>query len=279
MKHSRLDGSHRRIGNRRNFLERVTQVVGKLQGEPLFERQLPQSLHHPILGLRFTGGIDTRLRQRLSVRRKSEILLLPQRLQRGAIGDADDPGGHLRGVPEILRVLPDDHEGVVDDLLDILVAGGEPGQEPGKTPVIAEIKLLERATVARRDGGQQRAVLFLERVHYQGRHGAKRIQFVGLVKRECRKRRGKLPRNAGSALRSIGRERPHYKTTPWRRRSYRHKTGRPIAAPGRNSPPGSNRCIRQRQGRPNKSSPRRRLLPPDGCAAIADSSRSTWPSL
>jgi len=60
---------------------------------------------------------------------------------------------------EIAGALPDDHERVVDDLLDVLIARGESRQETCQAAVIAEIQLLQGTPIPGRYGAQQVAVV------------------------------------------------------------------------------------------------------------------------
>src|SRR3977135_4447492 len=54
----------------------------------------------------------------------------PERISRSSVGDAEYPGGRLRLATEVSRLLPDDPEGVVDDLFRYVITPGQARQEP-----------------------------------------------------------------------------------------------------------------------------------------------------
>jgi hypothetical protein len=60
-------------------------------------------------------------------------------------------------------MLPDDPEGVVDDLLGELVPGREPHEKARQPPVIKQVELLHRGAVAAGDPDQQGAFALLAR--------------------------------------------------------------------------------------------------------------------
>src|ERR1700734_451041 len=148
----------------------MTHVIREFESQPFFGRQLTQAMLQPILNFSLESGIDGLFWIIVQALRGAVILLPPPRLQRRPVGDADDPGGDLRGVAKILGALPDDHERIVDDLFDILIARRESRQETRETPVIAEVQLFQCLATSRRDGEQQIIVMLLSRIFGQYCH-------------------------------------------------------------------------------------------------------------
>ena len=70
-----------------------------------------------------------------------------QRLQRLAIGDAEDPGRHARVAVEAVGLLPDDHHRVVQYLLDEVGTPGDAEQEAHQAAVVGAIERLEGAPI------------------------------------------------------------------------------------------------------------------------------------
>jgi hypothetical protein len=154
-------GSDRALGNRCDFLQRMSHVISELQGQTLLHGQLIQAVLQPILNLGVACGIDGLLGQVVQAARRGMVLLPAQGFESGAIGDPDDPSGNLRCVPEVLGALPDDHESIVDDLLDIFVARRDSRQKTREAPMVAKIQFLQRPSASRRDRRQKFSVVLL----------------------------------------------------------------------------------------------------------------------
>src|ERR1700734_3153297 len=148
----------------------MTHVIREFESQPLFGRQLTQAMLQPILNFSLESGIDGLFWIIVQALRGAVILLPPPRLQRRPVGDADDPGGDLRGVAKLLGALPNDHERIVDDLFDILIARRESRQETRETPVIAEIQLLQCRAASRPYGDEKPDIALSARVFCQYRH-------------------------------------------------------------------------------------------------------------
>ncbi len=138
-------------------------MIGEFESQPLFDGQPIQTLVQPILHFRLEGRVDGLFRILVQASRSRVVLLPSHGFQRRAVGDADDPGGDLRGIAKILGALPNDHEGIVDDLFDIFVARRESRQESRETPVITEIQFLQCLAVSCGDGDEEIVVVLSSR--------------------------------------------------------------------------------------------------------------------
>src|ERR1700681_459415 len=113
-------------------------VTGKLKRQALLVGKTIEAMPHPVLNFSLQHRIDGLFRTFLETS-SGGVVLPTYRLQRRAVGDAEDPARHLRCEAKIVRVAPNHHERVVDDLLDILVASRESRQKTREPPLIAEI--------------------------------------------------------------------------------------------------------------------------------------------
>src|SRR5271167_3321787 len=145
-------------------------VISKFQGQSLFDRQAAQTVLQPVVNLRGNRGIDGLLGVVIEAAGTRMILLTANRLQRGAIGNPDDPRGNLRRTSKITGALPNDHEGIVDDLFDIFISLGKTRQKARQTPMVAKIQLLQGASIPCRDGGQQGAIALFGRAFGERGH-------------------------------------------------------------------------------------------------------------
>src|SRR5882724_1654869 len=114
-------------------------VTGKLKRQALLVGKAIEAMLHPVLNFSRQHRIDGLLRVFLETSSGGMDLLPTYRLQRRAVGDAEDPARHLRCEAKIVGVAPNHHERVVDDLLDILVVLRESRQKTREAPLIAEI--------------------------------------------------------------------------------------------------------------------------------------------
>ena len=138
-KHACLDGSDRRVGYIRDFQQRIAHVAGKLQSQSLLAGKTIKTMHHPILNFRLQHGIDGMYAPFAEASSGRMVFLPAYRLQRSAVGNAENPARHLRCPAKIVGLAPNHHESVVDDLLDILAALRESQQETSEPPLIPEI--------------------------------------------------------------------------------------------------------------------------------------------
>src|SRR5258706_15485669 len=114
-------------------------VTGKLQRQALLVGKTIEAVRNPVLNFSLQHRIDGLFRTLLESLSGGVVLLPTYRLQRRAVGDAEDPARHLRCEAKIVGVAPNHHERVVDDLLDILVVLRESRQKTREAPLIAEI--------------------------------------------------------------------------------------------------------------------------------------------
>lgn len=125
-----------------------------------------QGMRDPIAQFRGRRRIDGLLGQVVAALGALQSVIAAQRLERDAVCDPDDPGRDARSAAKFLRVLPYDHERVVDDFFDRVVTRRNSRQEPRQTPVIAQIEHVKRLGVAARDRAQQVFVLLLRVLAY-----------------------------------------------------------------------------------------------------------------
>src|SRR5690606_34873325 len=83
-----------------------------------------------------------------------------QVFERSPIRDADDPSRYARVAAELLDVRPNDEQSVVDDLVDQVLPVDETLEEARQTPVVKQVEIFQRRTVAQRDHAQQLALAF-----------------------------------------------------------------------------------------------------------------------
>src|SRR6185312_4455430 len=131
-----------------------------LNGHSLLDRQVLERLRQPVAQLLRVHWFVARewLQQRLKVLAGCDASRRPERVSCAPIGDPEYPGGRLRVAAEVARLAPHDQERVVDDLFRHIEVAREPGQEPSQPAVIEVIELLESATVACRDPGDELAL-------------------------------------------------------------------------------------------------------------------------
>ncbi len=116
---------------------------------------MTQTMRNPIAQFGVFHRFDPRFRQGVISLRAHQSVVAAHRFQRDPVCDADDPGGDAGSAAKFLRTLPDDQEGVVDDLFDGLVLRGDSRQKPRQAPVVTQIQRIERAAVAARHFAQQ----------------------------------------------------------------------------------------------------------------------------
>src|SRR3984893_2285792 len=129
-------------------------VTSELHSQALPGGKTIEAAHHPVLNLRLQHRIDGLFPAFVEASSGRVAFLPTYRLQRRAVGNAEDPARHLRCAAKIFGVSPNHHERVVDDLLDILAALRESRQETSEPPLIAEIEFLQRTAAPGSDGDQ-----------------------------------------------------------------------------------------------------------------------------
>src|ERR1700728_2464114 len=153
-KHACFDGSERCIGHVGDFQQRIPHMIGKLHSQALLVGKTIESMPHPVSNFCLLHGIDGLYRPFIQGSSGGAIFLPTYRLQRRAMGNAENPARYFRFPAKIIGAAPNHHERVVDDLLDILAALRESRQETTERALIAETEFLQRTAVPGSDGDQ-----------------------------------------------------------------------------------------------------------------------------
>lgn len=144
-----FDGANRALHDVGHFFELVADAVDQFDDQALVRRQPFHALVQPVAQFAVVvvvgaGGVVFHQRGVVD----GFAVMLAQALESAAVGDAHDPGGHLRVAAEVAGLLPGDPEAIVDGLFDDLRAAGQPRQEATQPAVIAVVHAGQRVAIA-----------------------------------------------------------------------------------------------------------------------------------
>lgn len=154
-----FDRAHRALHDFGDFFQLVADAVDQFDHQPLVRRQPFHAFVEPIaqLAVVVVVGTGSVVFDRGGVV-DGLAVMLAQAFQAAAVGDAHDPGRHLRIAAEVAGFLPGDPETVVDRFFDDVRAPGQARQEATEPPVISGVHGRQGVTVARSHAAQQHAV-------------------------------------------------------------------------------------------------------------------------
>src|SRR5271156_3775259 len=104
-------------------------VVSELERQPLLRWKLAEPVAQPVMDFRVEHGVGALFGIFIQTACCGMVLLAAYGFKRRAIGDAENPGRDLRGGTKIAGAAPNYHEGIVDDLLHVLITRSEARQE------------------------------------------------------------------------------------------------------------------------------------------------------